>query len=73
MKDFMAELGLDAKQPAAFYRELIKESREASQLLWGQDEDLRSLEAENSQMGKTITGQQKRNCRPEGTKAALGD
>ena len=35
LKDFMAELGLDAKQPAAFYRELIKESREASKLLWG--------------------------------------
>ena len=59
LKDFMAKVGLDVKQPAAFYRELIKESREASQLLWNQDEDLRSLEEENSRMEETITKQQR--------------
>ena len=33
LRDFMSSLGLDEKQPSTFYRELLKESRDAIRLI----------------------------------------
>ena len=40
LRDFMSQLGLDPRQPATFYRELLKESRDAMRLFANQQNQL---------------------------------
>jgi hypothetical protein len=59
LRDFMSKLGLDVRQPSIFYRELLKESRDAIRLIDYLQNRLATSEAANSQKETRLTSQQR--------------
>lgn len=66
LRDFTSKLGLDAKQPSIFYRELLKESREAIRLIKDLQSRLYSSDEVKRQIETKLTLKQRQNIDLEG-------
>lgn len=58
LRDLMARLRMDQKQPALFYRQLVKEARDVIPLVDQLQKHAAGLEKANSQIKATVTSQQ---------------
>jgi len=58
LRDFMSRLGLDERQPSTFYRELLKESRDAMRLIRDLQNRLATSDKAKSQMETKVSSQQ---------------
>ena len=59
LRDFMSKLGLDSKQPSIFYRELLKESRDAIRMIDDLQNRLDTVDKAKSQMDTKMSAQQR--------------
>lgn len=59
LRDFMSRLGLDERQPSTFYRELLKESRDAMRLIRDLQNRLATSDKAKSQMETNVSSQQR--------------